>query len=122
MPSLVDRFCPNTHDAAITAAAFDAASGTLATADATGMVAVQRPGDASPRLLFRPGGPVSGALALIRGGSSVVVGDEHGTIGLYSTRDGTPLFREERDGERGRVRAMRGVTVIPSGSLVAAIA
>ncbi|MEC8191468.1 MAG: hypothetical protein VX127_01965 [Myxococcota bacterium] len=122
MPSLADRFCPNTHDAAITAAAFDAESGTVATADASGMVAVQRPGEASPRLLFRPGGPVSGALALIRGGSLVGVGDDHGTIGLYSTRDGSPVFREDREGERGRARAMRGVTVNPSGSLVAAIA
>ena len=67
MPSLVERFCPNTHDNAITAAAFDPHSGTIVTADANGRVAVQRAGEASPRLIFQPGGAVRGALAVVRG-------------------------------------------------------
>ena len=37
MQSLVDRFCPNVHDAAITAASFDPTSGCIATADASGV-------------------------------------------------------------------------------------
>ncbi len=122
MSSLLDRFCPNTHDAPITGAAYDSESGIVATSDATGQVAIQRPHDASPRLVFRPGGPIQGAVALIRGGSMVAVGDEHGTIGLYKTTDGTVVFRDEREGERGRVRAMRGVAVNSTGSLVASIA
>lgn len=122
MSSLLDRFCPNTHDAPITGAAYDPESGIVATCDATGQVAIQRPHDASPRLVFRPGGPIRGALALIRGGSMVAVGDEEGTIGLYKTTDGTAVFSETREGERGRLRAMRGVAVNSTGSLVASIA
>lgn len=122
MQSLVDRFCPNIHDAAITAAAHDPHSGTVATADADGVVAIQRTGEAAPRLVFQPGGCVQGALALIRGGSLVAVGDNQGTIGLYKTTDGSAVFREEREGARGRVRAMRGVAINPTGSRLAAIA
>lgn len=122
MPSLVDRFCPNTHDAPITAAAFDPDSGTIVTADANGRVAVQRSGEASPRLIFQPGGAVNGALAVVRGGSLIAVGDESGTIGVYRTQDGESVFKEEREGPRGAVRAMRGVSINPEGSKLAAIA
>ena len=111
MPSLVDHFRPNVHDAAITAAAYDPQSGTTATADSTGRVAVQRPREATPQLIFHPGGPVQGALSLCRGGQLVAVGDEDGTIGVYRTLDGEPVFREVREGSRGRVRAMRGVAI-----------
>ena len=92
MQSLVERFCPNVHDAAITAASFDHASGCIATADATGVVAIQRAGEASPRLVFQPGTTVRGALALIRGGSLIAVGDDAGTIGVYNTHDGSTVF------------------------------
>ena len=85
---MVDQFSPNVHDAAITAADFDPYSGTMATADADGVVAVQRPGEATPQLLFHPGGPVNGAIGLVRGGSLVAVGDENGTIGVYRTDNG----------------------------------
>ena len=92
MHSLVDQFCPNVHDAPITAAVYDIASGTIATADSAGVVAVQRPGEAAPGLLFQPGGAVQGALALVRGGSMVAVGDDDGTDGQtdedYSACDG----------------------------------
>ncbi len=122
MPSLADQFCSNVHDAAVTAAAYDPHSGTIATADATGLVAVQRRGENSPGLIFRPGGAVDGALALIQGGSYVATGDTEGTIGVYRTDDGSPIFQEIREGDRGRVRAMRGVALSPEGTRCATIA
>ncbi len=122
MPSLIDQFCPNIHDAPITAAAYDRDSGTIATADRAGLLAVQRPGEAQPKLRFQPGGPIEGAMALIRGGAWVAVGDDHGTVAVYRTEDGEPVFAEERSGERGRIRAMRGVAISPEGGKLAAIA
>jgi hypothetical protein len=122
MHSLVDQFCPNVHDAPITAAVYDIASGAIATADAAGVVAVQRPGEATPGLIFQPGAAVQGALALVRGGSMVAVGDDNGTVGIYSTENGEEWFREDREGARGRVRAMRGLAMSPEGARLAAIA
>ena len=122
MATLPDQFCPNVHDAPITAADYDPDSGTLVTADADGIVAVQRAGEATPQLLFQPGGPIQGAVSLIRGGSLVAVGDDNGSIGVYSTADGGCTFLEEREGARGRVRAMRGVALSPEGSMLASIA
>lgn len=122
MAKLADQFCPNVHDAAITAAAYDPWSGVLATADASGMVAVRRAGEQTPGLTFTPGAAVSGALAVIRGGSMVAVGDDDGTIGVYQCATGEPVFKETREGARGRVRAMRGVSISPEGARVASIA
>jgi len=122
MPSLVDQFCPNIHDAPITAATTDPESGTVATADQGGVVAIQRPGEASAQLVFQPGEAEVRAISLIRGGAMVAVGDDTGTVGVYHSQDGTPVFKEERDGPRGRVRAMRGVSISPEGSNLAAIA
>lgn len=122
MASLADQFCPNVHDAPITAAAYDPWSGVIATADASGLVAVTRPGEASPGLLFQPGVGVSGALGLLRGGQMIAVGDDDGTIGVYSTENADCYFQEARDGARGRVRAMRGVSISPEGARVATIA
>ncbi len=122
MPSLVDQFCSNVHDAAVTAAAFDPSTGTVATADASGVVAVQRRGETTPGLVFQPGGPVDGALALVQGGSYVGVGDSEGTVGVYRTDDGSAIFQEVRSGERGRVRAMRGLAISPDGARCASIA
>jgi WD40 repeat protein len=122
MSSLVDRFCPNVHDAPITAAAFDPWSGVIATADSAGVVAVTRQGETSPGLVFQPGAGVTGALGLIRGGTLVAIGDDNGTIGVYRTDNGEPEFQELRDGARGRVRAMRGVAISPEGGRVATIA
>jgi WD40 repeat protein len=121
MRSLIDQFCPNIHDAPITAAAYDPWSGVQATADSNGVVAVQRNGESSPGLIFQPGAPIFGALALIRGGSLVAIGDEDGSVGVYSTADGSEYFREAREGGRGRVRAMRGVAISPDGSMLASI-
>lgn len=122
MASLVDQFCPNVHDAPITAAAYDPWSGVIATADASGLVAVTRAGEASPGLLFQPGVGITGAIGLIRGGTMIAVGDDDGTIGVYSTQNADCYFQEAREGARGRVRAMRGVSVSPEGARVATIA
>ena len=122
VPSLLDQFRPNVHDAAVTAAAFDPESGTIATADAVGVVAVTRRGERSPGLVLHPGAHVDGALALVRGGSLLAVGDEDGTVGVFRTDNGEEIFREVREGQRGRVRAMRGVAVSPGGSRLASIA
>lgn len=122
MASLVDRFCPNVHDASVTAAAYDPWSGAVATADANGLVAVQRAGESAPGLLFEVGGAVTGALGVIRGGSHVVVGTDEGSVAVYRTDDGECEWIDEREGARGRVRAMRGVALNPECSAVAAIA
>lgn len=122
MPSLVDQFCPNVHDSAITAAAYDPFSGTMATADASGLVAVQRRGESAPGMVFQPGGPITGSLCLVQGGSLVAVGDENGTVGVYRTDSRATAFLDERDAERGRVRAMRGIALDPSGTRCATIA
>ncbi|MEL6346460.1 MAG: hypothetical protein AAFV53_25340 [Myxococcota bacterium] len=122
MPSLVDQFCPNVHDAPITAAVYDADSGTIATADANGIVAVQRPGEATPQLTFQPGeGEAVQALDLIRGGTLLAVGDDSGSIGVYRTDNGAPVFMEIREGARGRVRAFRGVAINSQASTLASI-
>lgn len=122
MSSLADRFCPNVHDAAITAAAFDPWSNVLATADASGCVAIQQPNESTPRKLIQHAAGITGALSLIRGGSMIAVGDDDGTIGVYRTDNGEAIFSEVREGARGRVRAMRGVAISPEGARVATIA
>ncbi len=122
MPSLVDQFCSNTHDVAVSAACYEPRSGTLASADVSGLLAVQRRGETSPGLVFRPAGPISSALTLIQGGSLVAIGDDEGTVGVYRTDDGTPVFQDLREGARGRVRAMRGIALSPEGTRCATIA
>lgn len=122
MLALVDQFCPNVHDTPITAACYDPHSGAIATADSQGVVAVQRPGETSPQLVIQPGAGVLGALSLIPGASLVAVGDENGTVGVYRCDNGEIWFQEERDGARGRVRAMRGMAVSPEGRTLASIA
>ena len=57
MPSLVEHFRPSVHDSAITAAAYDPQSGTLATADATGRVSIQHTKEATAQLTFIPAVP-----------------------------------------------------------------
>jgi len=122
MPSLLDQYCPNVHDAPVTAASYDPWSGVIATADADGVVAVQRRGENSPGLIFKPGAGVMGAIDVIRGGSLVAVGDETGSVGVYATDNGKPTFQELREGPSGRVRAMRGVALSPEGAWLASIA
>lgn len=121
MSSLLDQFCPQVHFAPITAAAYDPQSGVLATGDATGHVALTRAGEATPGLRFRHGEAQVGALAVVRGGTLVAVGDDEGAISVYQVADGGLRFDERRDGARGRVRAMRGVAVSPEGGRLAAV-
>ncbi len=121
MPRLVDQFCPNHHDTPVLAACFDPHSGTLATGDATGTVTVQRPGEASPGLTLTVGAAAVRACHLVRGGLLLAVGDEDGTVAVYRTDSGELVFRESREGSRGRVRAMRGIALSPEGGRLAAI-
>jgi WD40 repeat protein len=121
--SLADQFCPNVHDAPITAAAYDPHSGTVATADASGLVAVQRPGETTPGLLLEAGAPIHGALALVRGGALVAFGDDEGSVYVFRTSGSDePVFEEVRGGQAGRVRAMRGLALSPEGRRLASIA
>ncbi len=122
MPSLADRFCPQAHEAAITAASGDPYSATFASADATGVVAVTRSGERTPGLVFQPGAGVTGALTVIQGGHYVAVGDDAGSVGVFKTDTGAEVFIETRQGQRGRVRAMRGLALSPEGRRLAAIA
>ncbi len=122
MPSLADRFCPQAHEAAITAASGDPYSETLASADETGVVAITRSGERTPGLVFQPGVGVTGALTVIQGGHYVAVGDDAGSVGVFKTDSGAQVFVETRQGRRGRVRAMRGLALSPEGRRLAAIA
>ncbi len=121
MSSLADRFLATLHDAPVTAACSDPWSGTLASADERGVVLVTRAGEASPGLKLKLDGAVH-AIALNRGGALLAVGDDAGTVAVFQIADGAELFREAREGQRGRTRAMRGVAVSPEGARLAAIA
>ncbi|MCB9791750.1 MAG: hypothetical protein H6741_03395 [Alphaproteobacteria bacterium] len=122
MPSLVDQFCPNVHDAPITACAFDPGSGVLATGDSAGRVAVTRRGETAPGMILQMEGAVENALGLIRGGHYVAVGDNCGSVRVFRCDNGQVIFEEIRKGDRGRVRAMRGMSISPEGSRLASIA
>jgi hypothetical protein len=121
MPSLVDRFLANVHDAPVTAACSDPWSGTRASADESGCVVITRAGEATPGLRLQHDAPVR-ALALVRGGALLAVGDDAGTVAVIRVDEGREVFRESREGQRGRDRAMRAVALNPEGSRLAAIA
>jgi WD40 repeat protein len=122
MSQLPNNFCPHVHEGPITAVAYDPSSGVVATADKTGVVAVTRRGETTPGLIFTPGGPIQGALSLIRGGTLLAVGDDYGSVGVYKTDSGTPVFQEFRELPGGAVRAMRAVCLSPTGEKLASIA
>ena len=119
--SIADRFCPQNHEAAITAVAYDPQSNTRVTADANGLVVVCRNGEATPGLTLQAKGAIRGALSLMKGGSRLAVGDDAGTIYVYDLRNGELLFIEERSGERGVRRAFRGISINKTGTLLAAV-
>ncbi|MBN2797845.1 MAG: hypothetical protein JXX28_01745 [Deltaproteobacteria bacterium] len=120
--SIVDLYNPTPHlGAPITAAAFDAQSGAAITADAWGIVAVIRPGERLPNLVFQATDAVYGAVAIAEGGALVAVGDEQGTIAVYKTWDGACVFHDIREGDEGRARAMRAVSFNPAGTMVATL-
>lgn len=118
--SLVDQFCPHVHDAPVTAASFDPWSRALATADQQGIVAVLRPGETAPGLLFQPGAACM-ALSLSRKGKLLAWGDENGSVSVFRVDDGSPMFEELRE-PGGRGRAQRAVAVSPAGDRMAALA
>jgi WD40 repeat protein len=118
MSSLSDKFRPQTHDAPITAAEYDAASQTVVTADALGNVTIRHKTGAIHSLKMHA---AVRALNLSRGGEHVAIGDDNGNIGVYDTRTSRNIFLEERSGAAGRNRAFRGVALNPQGSRLASI-
>lgn len=119
--SLVDKHCPDAHSSAVTAAAHDPRSGATITADEWGTVAITRPGDKYPTIIFDMGNPVKGSVAVVTGGSLVAVGDESGAVAVYNTWDGSCVFEDVRDGAAGEARAMRALAFNPSGTVLASL-
>ena len=122
MSDLVHQFCPNSHDAPISGLCWDPNTGVRASADQTGRIAITRRGETLPGLVFQPGGPIEGAIALLRGGGMIAVGDDHGSVGVYKTKNGESVFRELREPPEGRVRAMRAIAISPNGERLASLA
>ena len=118
MSSLSNKFRPQTHDAPITAADFDATSQTVVTADAQGNVTIRHKTGATHTLKMNA---AVRAINLSRGGERVAIGDDNGNIGVYDTRTSRNLFLEERFGAAGRSRAFQGVALNPQGSRLASI-
>ncbi len=119
--SLVDRYCASAHAGPLEAAAFDAQSGAMVTADAWGTVAITKPGERYPGIIFDMGHPVHGAVAVCNGGSLVAVGDDQGSVAVYKTWDGTCVFEDIKEGPAGQARAMRALTFNPQGTIVASL-
>jgi WD40 repeat protein len=119
--SLVDLHCPDAHQAAITGAAFDNQSGACITSDEWGVVAITRPGDEHPSMIFQPGVEIFGAVAVSPGGSLVAAGDENGSIFVYKTWDGSCVFEDVREEGAGASRAMRAVAFNPQGTVIATL-
>lgn len=120
--SLIDRFCASPHAAPVTAAASDPQSGAAVTADAWGTVAITRPGEPYPGILFDMGSPVNGAVAVCQGGALVAVGDDQGTVAVYKTWDGSCVFEDTKEGPVGLTRAMRAVAFNPQATIIATLA
>lgn len=120
-PSLVDQYCAEAHSAPVTAAAFDAQSGACITADEWGTVAITKPGDQYPGIIFDMGHAVRGSVAVSRGGALVAVGDDSGTVAVYKTWDGACVFEDVREGHAGQARAFRALTFNPQGTILATL-
>ncbi len=118
--NLIDRYCASPHAAPITAAALDQGSGALVTADEVGAIAITRPGEAYPSILFEMGAPVH-AVAVSAGGALVAVGDDAGTVGVYKTWDGSCVFEDLKEGTEGPARAVRALAFHPSGTILATV-
>lgn len=109
MTRLLDQYCAEPHNAAITAAARDPASGATVTADKEGVVAITPPRSRYPMLVFQVGGPVQGAVAMNHGGSLAAVGDDTGAVQIFRTDTGDVVFHDAREGAAGAARAMRAM-------------
>ena len=77
MSSLSNKFRPQTHDAPITAADFDATSQTVVTADAQGNVTIRHKTGATHTLKMNA---AVRAINLSRGGERVAIGDDNGVM------------------------------------------
>ena len=119
--TLIDRYCAAPHAAPVRAAAYDPASGARITADEAGTVAITKPGDRYPSILFDMGSPVQGAVAVCEGGALVAVGDDSGTVAVYKTWDGACAFEDAKEGPGGPARAMRALTFNPSATILATL-
>ena len=119
--TLIDLYCAAPHAAPITAMALDPGSGAQITADQSGTVAITKPGEAHPSILFDMGSPVSGAVAVCPGGTLVAVGDDAGTVAVYKTWDGSCAFEDTKEGGGGAARAMRSLTFHPQGRVLATL-
>ncbi|HHO52789.1 MAG TPA: hypothetical protein ENK18_18415 [Deltaproteobacteria bacterium] len=119
--TLIDKLCASPHAAAISAAAFDPQSSASITADAWGTVAITKPGDSYPGILFDMGSPVQGAVAVCRGGALVAVGDDSGTVAVYKTWDGSCVFEDTKEGPGGQARAMRALSFNPQATILASL-
>ncbi len=120
--SLLDRWCPEPHEAPITAMAYDATSGVAVTADASGLVAITAPGSANPSQLLLHTAGIQRSVAVNRGGSLLAVGDDSGTVAVYRTADAAAIFYDPREGPAGESRAMRAVAFSPDGRRFASLA
>ncbi len=121
MSSLVDQYCVNPHGAAITAAAYDGSTGARITADAWGTVAITRPGERWPSIVFDMDDAVHGAVAMSFGGSLAAVGDDAGTVAVYKTWDGECVFEDVREPPQGPARAFRALAFNPQGTILASL-
>ncbi len=119
--SLLDQYCAQAHTGAITAAAIDAASGATVVADENGTVAITRPGEQYPQIVFDMGHAVRGAVAVSLGGALVGVGDDSGTVAVYKTWDGSCVFEDVKEALGGSPRAMRALAFNPQGTNIATL-
>ena len=119
--SLLDQYCPVPHEAPITGAACDSQTGASITSDSWGVIAITRPNEQFPALVFQPGTSIYGAVCVSWGGALVAVGDESGMVAVYNTWDANCIFHdmppegEERPG-------YRALALNPQGTILAALA
>ncbi|TVQ91004.1 MAG: hypothetical protein EA397_10945 [Deltaproteobacteria bacterium] len=119
--SLVDQYCGAAHESPLTAADYDQTTGAMVTADAYGVVAVTRQGENFPGLIFMPGGAIQGGAAISPGGSLVAIGDEHGTIAVFNTWEGTCVFEDYAE-EGARPRPIKSLAFNNDNILLASLA
>ncbi|MBT3222964.1 MAG: WD40 repeat domain-containing protein, partial [Proteobacteria bacterium] len=119
--SLLDEHCPEAHQAPITGAAVDPQSGASITSDEWGTIAITRPGEDHPGLIFQPGDAIYGAVAVAPGGSLVAIGDEQGSVMVFKTWDGACVFEDLREGPSGKSRAMRAMNFNHQGTILATL-
>jgi len=61
-------------------------------------------------------------MAILKGGSQIAIGDEHGSVGVYRTDKADATFRELREPPEGRIRAMRAIAISPDGGKLTSLA